>query len=43
LKAGLDLEPLITHRLAYDRYREGFDAMKSGLSGKVILDWDKAA
>ena len=43
LKAGLDLSPLITHRLAYDQYREGFEAMKSGQSGKVVLDWDKAA
>ena len=43
LKAGLDLQPLITHRLAYDQYREGFEAMKSGKSGKVVLDWSKAA
>ena len=43
LKAGLDLQPLITHRLAYDQYRDGFEAMKSGQSGKVVLDWDKAA
>jgi threonine 3-dehydrogenase len=43
LKAGLDLTPLITHTLPYDRYREGFEAMKSGQSGKVVLDWDKAA
>ncbi|NEX93760.1 L-threonine 3-dehydrogenase [Caulobacter sp. 17J65-9] len=43
LKAGVDLTPLITHRLAYDRYVEGFEAMKSGRSGKVVLDWDKAA
>jgi threonine 3-dehydrogenase len=43
LKAGLDLDPLITHRLSYADYREGFEAMKSGQSGKVILDWDKAA
>ncbi|MBX9709100.1 MAG: L-threonine 3-dehydrogenase [Caulobacteraceae bacterium] len=43
LKAGLDLTPLITHVLPYDRYAEGFEAMKSGQSGKVVLDWDKAA
>ena len=43
LKAGLDLSPLITHRLGYADYREGFEAMKSGQSGKVVLDWDKAA
>lgn len=40
LKAGLDLTPLITHQLHYSQYREGFEAMKSGQSGKVILNWD---
>lgn len=39
LKAGLDLTPLITHRLPYERYAEGFEAMRSGQSGKVILSW----
>jgi threonine 3-dehydrogenase len=39
LRAGLDLEPLITHRLPFERYREGFEAMKSGDSGKVVLQW----
>ncbi|MEH6699714.1 MAG: L-threonine 3-dehydrogenase [Brevundimonas sp.] len=43
LKAGLDLEPLITHQLNYADYREGFEVMKSGKSGKVVLDWSKAA
>jgi len=43
LKAGLDLTPLITHQLPYDRYREGFEAMKTGQSGKVVLDWDRQA
>ncbi len=43
LKAGLDLSPLITHRLDYADYHEGFEAMKSGQSGKVVLNWDKAA
>jgi threonine 3-dehydrogenase len=43
LKAGLDLTPLITHQMSYQRYQEGFEAMRSGQSGKVVLDWDKAA
>jgi threonine 3-dehydrogenase len=43
LKAGLDLEPLITHRMGYSHYREGFEAMKSGQSGKVVLNWQDAA
>lgn len=43
LKAGLDLTPLITHQMSYERFEEGFEAMRSGQSGKVVLDWDKAA
>lgn len=43
LKAGLDLTPLITHRLPYQDYAAGFEAMKSGQSGKVVLSWDRAA
>jgi threonine 3-dehydrogenase len=39
LKAGLDLRPLITHRLPYERFAEGFEAMRSGQSGKVVLSW----
>jgi threonine 3-dehydrogenase len=39
LGSGLDLEPIITHRLPFERFREGFDVMRSGRSGKVILDW----
>lgn len=39
LQSGLDLSPIITHRYAADDYEKGFDAMMSGESGKVILDW----
>lgn len=39
LQSGLDIRNVITHRLAWDQYEEGFDAMRSGNSGKVILDW----
>jgi threonine 3-dehydrogenase len=39
LGSGLDLEPIVTHRLPVERFREGFDVMRSGRSGKVILDW----
>ena len=40
LQSGLDLEPVITHRWSVDGYREGFDVMRSGQAGKVILRWD---
>jgi threonine 3-dehydrogenase len=39
LHAGLDLSPLITHRLAANDYQAGFDAALSGDSGKVVMDW----
>jgi threonine 3-dehydrogenase len=39
LQSGLDLSPIITHRFAAADYRPGFEAMLSGNSGKVILDW----
>ena len=41
VQGGLDLEPVITHRFRYTRFEEGFAAMNSGRSGKVILDWSK--
>ena len=39
IQTGLDILPIITHRLKYDSYEEGFNIMKSGKSGKLILDW----
>ena len=42
IQTGLDISPVITHRLRYDEFEEGFAAMKSGEAGKVILDWKDA-
>lgn len=39
LESGLDVSPVITHRLPIDEFQHGFDIMNSGQSGKVILDW----
>ena len=39
LQSGLDIAPVITHRLAIADFRSGFETMASGQSGKVILDW----
>ncbi len=39
LESGLDIKPVITHRYHYTEFEKGFEAMKSGESGKVILDW----
>ncbi|HZO55273.1 MAG TPA: L-threonine 3-dehydrogenase [Bryobacteraceae bacterium] len=38
--SGLDLMPVITHRFRYDEFEAGFQAMRSGTSGKVILNWE---
>ncbi len=40
LLSGLDISPVITHHFHYTDYEEGFQAMRSGNSGKVILHWD---
>jgi threonine 3-dehydrogenase len=39
LESGLDISPVITHRLPVAEFQQGFDIMNSGQSGKVILDW----
>ena len=39
LQSGLDISPIITHRFPVDDYRQAFEVMNSGRSGKVILDW----
>ena len=40
LQSGLDLSPIVTHRYPVSEFQAGFDAMLSGQSGKVILDWE---
>ena len=39
IQSGLDISPVITHHFHYTEYEKGFEAMRSGNSGKVILDW----
>jgi len=39
IQSGLDITPVITHRFHYTEYEKGFAAMRSGQSGKVVLDW----
>jgi len=41
LQNGLDVSDVITHRFGVDEFEKGFAAMKSGQSGKVVLDWSK--
>jgi threonine 3-dehydrogenase len=42
LQSGLDIRPIVTHRLPVRDYRDGFEIMGSGQSGKVIFDWSAA-
>jgi threonine 3-dehydrogenase len=39
LQSGLNVRPVITHKLGIRDYIEGFETMNSGKSGKIILDW----
>jgi threonine 3-dehydrogenase len=39
--SGVDLSPVITHRYAATDYEEGFEAMRSGRCGKVVLTWSQ--
>lgn len=41
VQSGMDITPVITHRLPYEGFEQGFQAMLSGQSGKVVLDWSK--
>jgi len=40
LQSGLDITPVITHRFHFTAYEQAFEVMRSGLSGKVILNWE---
>jgi len=42
LQSGLDIIGVITHRLDWSDFEEGFGAMQSGDCGKVVLDWSSA-
>ncbi len=39
VEGGLDLSPMITHRFDHRDFEKGFEAMNSGMAGKVVLDW----
>ena len=39
LRSGLDISPVLTHKLPIDDFQEGFDIMESGNCGKVVLEW----
>jgi threonine 3-dehydrogenase len=39
LECGLDISPVITHRFSWRDYEKGFEVMRTGDAGKVVLDW----
>ena len=39
LQSGLDISPVITHRMPYQDFEKGFEVMRAGQSGKVVLVW----
>lgn len=39
LQSGLDVSGIITHRMPLEDFQQGFDLMRSGKSGKIVLDW----
>lgn len=39
IQGGLDISPVITHRIHYTDFKKGFELMKSGKSGKIVMDW----
>mgnify|MGYP003630905901 FL=1 len=40
IDSGLDISPVITHRMRYRDFQQGFDVMNSGEASKVVLNWD---
>ncbi len=40
IQSGLNIASVITHRFHYTEFEKGFEIMRSGNSGKVILDWE---
>ena len=43
IESGLDIAPVITHRLPVDEFAEGFRAMRDGSAAKVVLNWDRTS
>jgi len=43
IESGLDISPVITHQFCWRDFEKGFEAMRTGEAGKVILDWSDAS
>jgi len=40
LQSGADISPVITHRFHYSEFEKGFELMREGKCGKVVLNWE---
>ena len=41
IQSGLDITPVITHRFGFRDFEKGFDLMRAGQSGKIVLKWSE--
>lgn len=41
IQSGLDVSPVLTHHVPISDFKRGFETMRTGQSGKVVLDWTK--
>ena len=41
LQSGLDISEVVTHEMSYKDFSDGFDLMRSGQCGKVVLNWEQ--
>jgi len=41
IESGLDISPVVTHRFPWQEFEKGFEVMRTGEAGKVVLDWSK--
>jgi len=39
IKSGLNVLPVLTHRFPIADYEKAFEVMRSGQSGKIVMDW----
>jgi threonine 3-dehydrogenase len=40
IQSGLDISPVVTHHFPFDAYEQAFELMRSGQSGKIVLNWE---
>jgi len=43
IKKGLDIAPVITHKMHYTEWEEAFDIASRADAGKIVLDWSERA